>query len=166
MDRHTEPAPRRTRRRAARVAVAAAGCATALLLTAGAASALPTQAAAGPNPVGTWSGTVYRTGAVDRNEMSFRSDGRVCLRTEGGGRGTGTWQVTGRLTFAYQVDELLYDLSGNYFGHVLINQNGAQVGNGFASTGVSQVYGPDGEYVGPTDARVVARRTSPVPFTC
>jgi hypothetical protein len=153
--------PARRHRHAARLGVAALCTAAALVLTAGAVSARP-----GPGPIGTWSGTVFRTDASERNELSFHADGRVCLRTEGGGRGTGTWRATSPTSFGYQVDEQLLDGSGTYFGHVLIDQAARQRGPGFASSGVSQVYGADGGYLGPAEARVVARRTSAVPFSC
>lgn len=158
------------RRRFGRLGAVAVLCAATLAATGVAAATAAPAPDSRPrettNPVGTWSGTVYRTGATESNELSFAPDGRVCLRTEGGGRGSGTWSATGANSFTWQVDEQLYDTAGTYFGHVLIDQAAKQNRSSFRSSGVSQVYDADDNYLGPTDARVVATRTSPVPFGC
>lgn len=118
------------------------------------------------SPVGGWEATVTRPGATESVQMFFSRSGKACL-ISGGGLSVGTWKRTGANAFNYQIKEALSDGQGTQTGWVYINQNAAQSGDQFNSSGVSTIYDLSGNKQGAVTALVAAvRGTATPPAAC
>ena len=114
------------------------------------------------SPVGSWEATVNRPGATEQVQMFFSRSGKACL-ISGAGLSLGTWERTGVNAFNYRIKEPLSDGQGTQTGWVYINQNAAQTGDQFNSSGVSTVYDLSGNKQGAVTAVVAATRGTATP---
>jgi len=118
----------------------------------------------GATPVGTWDGTVQTSGDTHQSTFSFAANGKADIAFGGpgevSGSGVGTWRATGPGHFAFRIRHSVLDPTGTLIGWVQVNQNAAQTGDMFSSSGISLIFAPDGTQTGTTEAAVSATRKS------
>jgi hypothetical protein len=118
---------------------------------------------------GTWSVQINFTsgqlaGQTKQATVTYASDGTLTSETTDGVSGTGTWSMTSKLGFHYEINEPQYNQSGRQIGYIHVVQDGQLSENAQTNTaqgsGTFYIYTPNGPVpVGVNDANTTAVRT-------
>ena len=118
---------------------------------------------------GTWNVQIQFTsgplaGQTKQGTITYAADGTLTSQTTDGVSGTGTWNMTSKLGFHYELDEQVYR-NGQNIGYIAVVQDGSLSKNAKTNSaqgsGTFYVYTPNGpQPVAVNDTQTTEQRTS------